>query len=257
MGPTSACWSPSTLPSLPSTVRPLSSACALRHGDAYAFAPFALCNLHHLTVLETAITTIGTAGQITIPAVVWSLASHVSAADTLNMILSASSTHKGDAKQRYFAGKVSMVSLSSQLGKVSCGPQRHCHPACGRHVGRSNEYHPCAWQSPAQPSDRGRSRFGRWSWPTGLRHGRSARCQVLIRLLAVQAVQQQVHLEQLKKQVREDNQRRRDLSRCLHTTSASMIACLTASSAAKGMQLGAPCMHLRWAHTDEGWRHAL
>lgn len=29
-----------------------------------------------------------------------------------------------------------------------------------------------------------------------------------------QAVQQQVHLEQLKKKVREDNQRRRDLSRC-------------------------------------------
>jgi hypothetical protein len=35
------------------------------------------------------------------------------------MILSASSAHKSDPKQRYFAGKVSMVSLSSQLGKVS------------------------------------------------------------------------------------------------------------------------------------------
>ena len=44
---------------------------------------------------------------------------HVCAADTLNMILSASSAHKSDPKQRYFAGKVSMVSLSSQLGKVS------------------------------------------------------------------------------------------------------------------------------------------
>lgn len=52
---------------------------------------------------------------------VWSLAVHVRAADTLNMILSASSAHKSDPKQRYFAGKVSMVSLSSQLGKVSCG----------------------------------------------------------------------------------------------------------------------------------------
>ena len=74
---------------------------------------------------------------------------------------------------------------------------------------------------------------------------------MLISALAVQAVQQQVHLEQLKKQVREDNQRRRDLSRCLHTTLASMIACLTASSAAKGMQLGDLFMHLRWAHTTE------
>ena len=78
----------------------------------------------------------GTAGLITVPAVVWSFALHVCGADTLNMILSASSAHKSDAKQRYFAGKVSMVSLSSQLGKVSCGPQRHCHPADGRHVGR-------------------------------------------------------------------------------------------------------------------------
>lgn len=44
-----------------------------------------------------------------------------------------------------------------------------------------------------------------------------------------QAVQQQVHLEQLKKQVREDNQRRRDLSRCgfIH---ASRIARLSPKS---------------------------
>lgn len=47
---------------------------------------------------------------------------------------------------------------------------------------------------------------------------------MLTRLLAVQAVQQQVHLEQLKKQVREDNQRRRDLSRCLHTALARLAA---------------------------------
>jgi hypothetical protein len=62
---------------------------------------------------------------------------------------------------------------------------------------------------------------------------------VLTRLLAVQAVQQQVHLEQLKKQVREDNQRRRDLSRCPETASAPLNAWHVTSSAAIGVQLWA------------------
>lgn len=78
----------------------------------------------------------GTPGLITLPAVVWSLTSPVCAADTLNMILSASSAHKSDPKQRYFAGKVSMVSLSSQLGKVSLSLGVTATLLMARHVGR-------------------------------------------------------------------------------------------------------------------------
>lgn len=129
----------------------------------------------------------------------------VGLADTLNMILSES---RHDHLAQDDAGRVNIAQLSSALGKVSSWGCTQ-GPAAAKLT-------PAALQPAFQIGEGNALHVVAIPEPTALACGCGQTFLIskdVLVLLWAQAVQQQVHLEQLKKQVRQDNQRRRDLSR--------------------------------------------